>query len=195
MVYDTSKAKFYDFEVNETGIPSLITWDAQMVRTDNEKGKATFIWSSIGNEAIHNFNNSEEMIETVMQLRKDDYVSIQEMEARSFDVKVKNPASALRLKLLAARHQLLGKFYDDKAINEEGLNCVVRYIYYVDVLTGKIIVRNIQTDNYNPQTIAELNAEGYKPIEGSFLFSRISELSGNNIWVVEGSFPQGLQVQ
>lgn len=35
MAYDTSKAKFYDFEVNESGLPSLITWDAQMVRTDN----------------------------------------------------------------------------------------------------------------------------------------------------------------
>lgn len=195
MTYDTSKAKFYDFEVNESGLPSLITWDAQMVRTDNEKGKAAFFWSSMGNESTHNFNNSEEMVEKVSQLRKDNYVSIQEMEPRFFDVKVKNPVSALRLKLLAARHQLLGKIYDDKAISAEGLNCVVRYIYYVDILTGEIMVRNIQTDNHSAQTIAELNAEGYKPIEVSFLFSRISELSGNNAWVVEGAFSQGLQVQ
>lgn len=184
---DPTRALFYDFEISEEGLPSIVTWEAQLMN-DKNNPKNRF-WSAIGEHIKKEITSSFELSEEVNLLRVNDHYAISEVIVTPFDVKVKSPLLKARLALLSSRHRLLCKLYDDKAIDTNGVHSIVRYISYVDVTSGVIYLRSIQTDRYSEELESQLISEGYQSIESSFLFDRLGELNDDSKSIkVEGEF-------
>ncbi len=186
---DTTRTQFYDFEINENGLPCVVSWESQIKHEINDEGRKSSVWVPAGECTKKEVTSSFGLVEEVQLLRYKNFHGFQELRAIPFDVKVKNPLVSLRLGLLANRHKLLQKLYDDKAIDDKGMNSIVRYISYVDVKSGDLFVRNIQTDAYSEEVLTQLAREGYQSIESSFLFERLKDFpKDDKVTIIEGDF-------
>lgn len=189
---ETARTMFYDFELNQSGLPRVSAWEAE-VKNELNRDKRTCYWQSVSDTTEEDLNSSFDANAVVKMLRDSGYVSFQEVTERPFDVKVRNPLIGFRLSLLSKNHQLLDKVYDDKAIDSLGMHCIVRYISYINTISGDIYVRRIQTNPYSEDSLNQAIEEGYKSIESSFLFDYLSDLSNDGkSTLIKGEFQSKL---
>lgn len=173
---------FYDFQVDDDGVPFVVMSDMLMVR-ESSSGKIMGFYSNIQRylkkikEEKKYFASTEELEQYIQICRDLGYYGPLDttMPDNSFGINVKNPLIKMKLFLLANRHVLLNKVYDDKAISEDGMHSITQYIHYVDTFTGEQLVRVIAVNNFSEALVQELNQEGFRSVEETFLFQYLPQ--------------------
>lgn len=173
---------FYDFLCDEDGIPFVVITDMLLVK-ESSSDKIMGLYSGIqrylknvGEEKKY-FKSTEELENYIQTSRDLGYYGPLDttMPDNSFDINVKNLLVKIKLFLLSKRHILLNKIYDDKAISDEGIHSIAQYIHYVDTLTGEQFVRLIAINDFKEELVQELNQEGFKRIDETFLYQYLSQ--------------------
>lgn len=152
--------KTYDIVLDETG---QIRLDFYETRIETEGKEICYVHELRKSEYSENLEND------IAILRGWNYLGMNSFRANSWDITSKNPLLVIKMILLSKQHKILEKSYDAHTIDADGLNCITKYIYYVNMQTGKQFVMNIGVEKHSEENICNLQGEGFKPIEDSVL--------------------------
>lgn len=150
----------YDIILDESG---QIRLDLFETRIEIEGKERRYVHKFIKSEYPNDLEND------IALLRGWNYLEMSSFKANHWDIASKNPLLVIKMILLSKQHKILEKSYDTHTIDANGLNCITKYIYYVNMQTGKQFVMNIGVEKHSEENICNLQGEGFKPIEDSVL--------------------------
>lgn len=152
----------YDIVLDENG---QIRVDIYETRIEIEEKERRYVHEFKKSEYYENLENA------IALLRGWHYLGMNSFSPNMWDIASKNPLVTIKMILLSKQHKILEKVYDDHTIID-GVISITKYIYYVNMQTGKEMVMNIGVEKYSEKNICSLQAEGFKPIENSILTKR-----------------------
>ncbi len=158
----------YDINLDETGL-RLDKFDGGLVRCDNERYYSFQLKDS---------EYPEDMEARISELRNfNDFHSLNEFDIISgFNVETNSLVQFIRLKRLARNYKLLEMVYNDKAVDDVGMNVVLSYIHYVNLKSGKEYVECMGKRPHADAYVSDLRNRGFVAIENSHLLQKLEEL-------------------
>lgn len=166
---------FYDINLDELGL-RLDIYRSGVQNRKNAQGKVESKRFFDLIDSIY-LESTEEIATTIKRLRDMGYLSLTNLENKSFDNIICNkPFNDLKLLKLKKKYKVLKKVYEEKVV--DGMCHLVTYLVVINMLSGTQKIMPMGSLGLtSEEKIANLQINGYQHISHSFLMNYLDDLN------------------